>query len=115
MQFLRAAISLLCFVAASALAQAARDIPDQAKPGAITHLQDMIVAINGVAVRLAPGVQIRDQDNRLIVPTAVPPGSQAKYLLDQDGFVRQVWILTPKEAQQPAAGSQTGGNDAVNQ
>ena len=103
MQFLRAATSLLCFVAASALAQAGRDIPDQAKPGAITHLQDMIVAINGVRVRLAPGVQIRDQNNFLIVPTAVPPGSQVKYLLDQDGMVRQIWILTPDEAQQGAA------------
>jgi hypothetical protein len=103
MQFLRTAISLLCFVAASALAQAARDIPDQAKPGAITHLQDMIVAINGVRVRLAPGVQIRDRNNFLIVPTAVPPGSQVKYLLDQDGMVRQIWILTPDEVQQGAA------------
>jgi hypothetical protein len=103
MQLLKAAISLLCFVAAGALAQAARNIPEQAKPGAITHLQDMIVSIDGVAVRLAPGVQIRDQNNFLIVPTAVPPGSQVKYLLDQEGMVRQVWILTPEEAQQPAA------------
>ena len=111
MQFSRAVISLLCFVAASALAQAARDIPDQAKPGAITHLQDMIVAINGVRVRLAPGVQIRDQNNFLIVPTAVPPGSQVKYMLDQEGMVRQVWILTPEEAQQPATSSGTGSNN----
>ncbi|HEV8108587.1 MAG TPA: hypothetical protein VGP97_13780, partial [Burkholderiales bacterium] len=60
--------------------------------------QDMIASINGVAVRLAPGVQIRDQDNRLVLPTAVPPGSQVKYLLDEQGMVRQVWILTPAEA-----------------
>jgi hypothetical protein len=58
----------------------------------------MIASINGVAVRLAPGVQIRDQDNRLVLPTAVPPGSQVKYLLDEQGMVRQVWILTPAEA-----------------
>jgi hypothetical protein len=58
----------------------------------------MIVSIDGVTVRLAPGVQIRDQDNRLVVPTAVPPGSQMKYLLDEQGMVRQVWILTPAEA-----------------
>ena len=111
MQFSRAVASLVFFVAASAYAQAARNIPEQAKPGAITHLQDMIVAINGVAVRLAPGVQIRDQNNLLIVPTAVPPGSQVKYMLDQEGMVRQVWILTPEEAQQPATSSGTGSNN----
>ena len=114
MQSLRAVISLLCFVAAGAHAQA-RNIPEQAKGGAITHLQDMIVAINGVAVRLAPGVQIRDQNNLLIVPTALPPGSQVKYVLDQDGMVRQVWILTPEEARQPAASNQTGSNEPVSQ
>jgi len=43
----------------------------------------------------------------------VPPGSQVKYLLDRDGMVRQVWILTPQEAQQPAANDQAGGNEAV--
>jgi hypothetical protein len=90
---------LVCFylVAGSAHAQA-RNIPERAKGGAITHLQGMIVSIDGVTVRLAPGVQIRDQDNRLVVPTAVPPGSQMKYLLDEQGMVRQVWILTPAEA-----------------
>src|SRR5215470_6871069 len=102
MQLLRAVISLLCIVSAVAHAQA-RNIPEQAKDGQISHLQDMMVSINGVAVRLAPGVQIRDRDNRLIVPTAVPPGSPVKYVVDQDGFVRQVWILTPEEANQGTA------------
>ena len=97
----------LCLLPAGVHAQA-RNIPEQAKGGAMTHLQDMFVTINGVAVRLAPGAQIRDQDNRLIVPTAVPAGSQVRYLLDQEGLVRQVWILTPEEVQQPAASSGTG-------
>ena len=109
MQFLRVLICALGFVAASVHAQA-RNIPAQANSGALTHLQDMIVSINGVAVRLAPGVQIRDQSNRLIVPSAVPPGSQVKYVLDQSGQVRQIWILTTDEAQQAATSSGTGGN-----
>ena len=109
MRFSGALLVCLCLIAGSAHAQA-RNIPEQAKGGAITHLQDMIVSIDGVNVRLAPGVQIRDQENRLVVPTAVPPGSQVRYLLDQDGFVRQVWILTPQEARQPAANSRTGSN-----
>lgn len=114
MRFSGALLICLCLLPAGVHAQA-RNIPEQAKAGAITHLQDMIVSIDGVAVRLAPGVQIRDQNNLLIVPTAVPPGSQVKYVFDQQGMVRQVWILTPQEAQQPAATTTTGtgGNEAA--
>jgi hypothetical protein len=97
MQFLRALI--ICIGALSASAQAQlRTIPEQAKGGEMRHLQDMIVAINGVEMRLAPGAQIRDEANRLVVPTSLPPGSKVKYLLDGEGMVRQVWILTPQEA-----------------
>src|ERR1043166_4297121 len=102
MRFSGALLVCLGLIAGSAHAQA-RNIPEAAKAGELSHLQDMFVSINGIALRLAPGVQIRDQANRLVVPTAVPPASQVKYVLDQDGFVRQVWILTPEEAQQPAA------------
>src|SRR5512138_268113 len=110
MRLFPALVTCLCLFAACAYAQA-RNIPEQAKAGAITHLQDMIVSIDGVAVRLAPGVQIRDQANRLVVPTAVPPGSRVKYVLDPQGLVRQVWILTPEEAQLPAANSGTGSSN----
>ena len=110
MRFPRTLLACLCLIAGSAHAQA-RNIPGEAKAGELSHLQDMFVSINGVQVRLAPGVQIRDQASRLVVPTAVPPASQVKYVLDQEGLVRQVWILTPEEAQQPAAGSGTGGNN----
>jgi hypothetical protein len=102
MRFSGTLLACLCLIAGSAYAQA-RNIPEQAKDGAISHLQDMMVSIDGVTVRLAPGVQIRDQDNRLVLPTAVPAGSQVKYLLDEQGLVRQVWILTPDEAKQGAA------------
>jgi hypothetical protein len=97
---LRALLVCLCLFAAGAHAQL-RNIPEQAKDGAISHLQDMIVAIDGVAARLAPGVQIRDQGNRLVLPTAIPAGAQIKYLVDEQGLVRQVWILTPEEAKRP--------------
>lgn len=93
----RALLVCLCLLAAGAHAQL-RTIPEQAKDGQIRHLQDMIVSIDGVAVRLAPGVQIRDRDNRLMLPTAIPAGAQVRYLLDPDGQVRQVWVLTPDEA-----------------
>jgi hypothetical protein len=77
-----------------------RSIPDSAKSGQIRHVEQMVVEIDGERQHLAPGAQIRDQDNRLLLPIAIPADARVKYLLDDDGMVRQVWILTPEEAQQ---------------
>ncbi len=89
-----------CLVPALACAQT-RSIPGDAKRGEIRHLQETIVAIDGLEQRLAPGAQIRDQANRLLVPAALPAGAQVKYLFDAEGFVRRVWVLTPEEAAKP--------------
>ena len=93
-----ALIASLC--AASAQAQF-RAIPAEAKRGELRHVQDMIVEINGNAMRLSPGAQIRDPDNLIMVPMAVPPGVLVRYTLDAQGMVKQVWILSPVEAAQP--------------
>jgi hypothetical protein len=87
---------MLC-VAASAYGQA-RGIPQDAERGSIRHLQDMVVEIGGKRLRLAPGAQIRDASNRVVMPTALPAGAPAKYVVDGAGLVRRVWILTPEEA-----------------
>jgi len=89
----------MLFVAASAYAQV-RSLPEDAERGNIRHLQDMVVEIGGKVQRLAPGAQIRDASNRLIMPAAVPAGAPVKYVLDGAGMVRRVWILTPEEAAQ---------------
>jgi hypothetical protein len=91
-------IALLLLAASFASAQV-RSIPQDAKVGEIRHLQDMVVEIDGAPQQLAPGAQIRDASNRIIVPTAIPPGTLVKYLVDATGQVQKVWILTPEEAQ----------------
>ena len=78
-----------------------RTIPPAAKRGEMHHLQDMIVEIDGKAMRLAPGAQIRDPENLIVLPTAVPPGVLVKYTLDAQGMVMRVWVLSPFEAAQP--------------
>src|ERR671924_53007 len=90
-------LTSLCALSMSAQAQL-RTIPGEAKEGDLRHVHEAIVSINGSELRLAPGAQIRDESNRLVVPAAVPPGSRVKYLLDSEGLVRQVWILSPQEA-----------------
>ena len=107
------AVLLLSCLAATASAQL-RTIPAEAKRGRIEHVQDTIVSIDGKRHRLLPGAQIRSASNTLLVPIAIPKGAQARYLVDDAGNVRQVWILSPLELASephenpaaPAAGGQ---------
>ena len=78
-----------------------RAIPAEAKRGEMRHVQEMIVEIDGKRVRLAPGAQIRDPENLIMLPTAVPAGVPVRYTLDHQGMVTRVWVLSPFEATQP--------------
>jgi len=95
------AVGLLVFACAGAALAQLRHIPAEAKRGEIRHVQGMAVEINGRQQRLAPGAQIRDASNFVMVPAALPADAVIKYLLDANGMVRRVWILTPQEAAQP--------------
>jgi len=99
---LLAAAAALSIAAASVAYAQFRTIPEAAKRGQMQHVQDMLVEINGQRVQLAAGSQIRDESNRIVVPSALPPGrSLVKYLVDASGLVTRVWILSPAEAAQP--------------
>src|SRR5258706_11292418 len=89
-----AAFALLAGFAVLAFAQL-RTIPEDAKRGVMRHVQETIVEIDGKRRLLSAGAQIRSQSNRILVPTAVPPDSDVKYRLDQEGPVRQVRIAHP--------------------
>jgi hypothetical protein len=94
------ALFLLLFTAATGASAQLRAIPEDAKRGGIRHLQGMLVEIDGTARELAPGAQIRDASNFIIVPVAVPSGAPVKYIAGEDGRILRVWILTPQEASQ---------------
>jgi hypothetical protein len=74
-----------------------RTIPKEAQRGEIRHLQSMVVEIDGKPQRLAPGAQIRDPDNRLVLPASLVEKSHVRYLVDGTGMVRRVWILSARE------------------
>jgi hypothetical protein len=92
-------LSLLLLLALTVLDAGAqlRTIPADAKLGDMRHVQEMLVEIDGTTQRLAPGAQIRDADNRIVLPAALPERSRVRYLLDAEGMVRRVWILAPAE------------------
>ena len=78
-----------------------RTIPADAKRGEIRSLGQMDVAINGKPMRLAPGAQVRDASNMIVLPTTLPAGAKVKYLLDPQNLVYRVWILSPQEIARP--------------
>jgi len=93
------ALSLLAASPPTALAQL-RSIPTAAQRGEIRHVQGMLVEIDGKRILLAPGAQIRDTSNRIIMPAALPPGAPIRYLLDVQGMPARIWLLSPAEAAQ---------------
>jgi hypothetical protein len=79
-----------------------RSIPDDAKRGQLRFVREMVVEIDGAPARLSPGAQIRNTDNRILLPSALPQDSLlVKYLADPSGQVHRVWILTQEEAAKP--------------
>ena len=55
---------------------------------------------NGVRT-LSPGAQIRDVNNRIVLPGAVSGVYTVRALIDNNGQVHRVWILTPEELAAP--------------
>jgi hypothetical protein len=96
---MRAAFLFFLLFVTPAVAQL-RSIPKEAPRGEIRHVQGMYVELNGKPVQLSPGAQIRDTDNRLVLPTSLVEKFDVRYQLDGAGLVHRVWILTPLEREQ---------------
>jgi hypothetical protein len=95
-------ILLICaaLMPAAALAQA-RQIPVGATRGTIASIEGSIIVVDGVQMRLSGGAQFRSENNLIVVPSSVAPDSVVKYILDAQGQIHRVWILTPEEIATP--------------
>ena len=79
-----------------------RILPDNTLRGTMSHVQDVIVSVDGKSLRVAAGGNIRDRNNRIIVPSALPPGGAlAEYVLDMNGQISRAWLITDEEARRP--------------
>ena len=101
MTMIRSVFRFLALLAAATFLPAAyaqlRPMPPDSAFGVMRHLEGMTVQIDKKVVRLAPGAQIRDPANRIVLPVSVPPGSAVRYTLDRDGYLYRVWILSRQE------------------
>ena len=98
-----ACAALLSLATAGAALAQLRSIPAEAKRAKLSHVQDMTVEIDGKKTVLAAGAQIRDANNMIVLPAALPAGVLVKYMPDMQGQVWRIWILSPQEAAQPDA------------
>ena len=89
-------VALMLGLIDPALAQL-RTIPKEAQRGEIRHIQDMLVEIDGKRQLLSPGAQIRDTNNRLVLPASLTEKSEVRYLFDASGMVHRVWVLSARE------------------
>ena len=78
-----------------------RTIPADPKHAALTQVRETEVTLDGKCARLSPGAQIRDQNNRIALPTMLPPDTQVKYLPDAVGNLHRIWMMSEQEIAQP--------------
>jgi len=99
---IRILVASLLFACAAGSAQAQlRTIPADAKRATMSHVQGMTVEMDGKRTELAAGAQIRDANNMIVLPAALPHGVLVKFIPDPQGQVWRIWILSPQEAAQP--------------
>ncbi len=92
------ALAFLVLLCCAPIASAQlRTIPMEAVLGELRHLEAMVVEIDGKPRSLSPGAQIRDPDNRLVIPASLMEKSKVRYLVDPQGQVHRVWILSAAE------------------
>lgn len=79
-----------------------RTIPVDAPRAEMYPPQGGFVLLDGTAVPMAAGAQIRDQSNRVVMPASLFDKQLVRFKTDPAGQVSQVWILTPEEREFPA-------------
>lgn len=107
----RLLLLVLCLVplaGGSALASVLREFPPGAKKmvmvfagaGAVKIKADSFFKRDAV-LKLSPGSQIHDIYNRIVLPSYVAGEYKVRALIDNNGQVHRVWILTPAEIAAP--------------
>ena len=105
------ALGLLALPSAASAQSVVRQFPANVKRGVMTVTVPPEVQINGTVMRLSPGVRIRGPNNLLLMSGALIGQQYAvNYVLEQQGLVREVWILTQDEVDRLPKGWDTVTN-----
>ncbi|GAB4179396.1 MAG: hypothetical protein OHK0026_07110 [Rhodocyclaceae bacterium] len=99
MKALRTLFVLLAAVAAGAASGALRGFPPAAKKAMLypDAQAPRSVRIGQETLPLAPGAQIRDARNLIVMPNTLREPVPVRYVLDAAGRVSRIWMLTVEE------------------
>jgi hypothetical protein len=77
-----------------------RQFPATAKRGVLLITTPPEVLLDGKPARLSPGARIKSTNNLLVLSASLAGASlPVNYVLDAQGMLHEVWILTAQEAQ----------------
>jgi hypothetical protein len=99
-RFLAALLTVLG-LASAALSPAAwpeRLLPRNAHFGEMTRFAYPLVTISTRILHMSPGARIYNQQNLMIMPSAMPPRAKVMFTLDTAGDLSGLWLLTAQEA-----------------
>jgi hypothetical protein len=92
---------LACLSSQLVLAAVPRPFPVAAKKMEMMLAGNGQVSVDGDVRLLSPGAQIRDIYNRIVLPSHIKGEYTVRALIDNNGQVHRVWILTPEEIAAP--------------
>jgi hypothetical protein len=78
-----------------------RMLPANTLRGEMIVFSPTSAAVNGEMRMLAPGVQIRDPFNMVVLPGMLRQRVPVRYQTDPSGAISKVWVLSQREAAQP--------------
>ena len=86
-------------IATASHAQVARSLPADGKLGELVGQQHPfpMTQINNKVVRLAPGAQIFNQENRTILHNQLPQYAPVLFVADNGGQILRIYLLRPDE------------------
>jgi len=84
-----------------------RNFPVGTLRGSLTVVNAPEILLDGHPDRLSPGVRIQGANRMLVMPSSIAGQNLlVNYTRDAAGLVREVWILTPGEAQAQRASAE---------
>ena len=78
-----------------------RVLPENTIKGEMVVASPTSASVDGRPMMMAPGVQIRDPFNMMVLPGMIQRPVPVRYQTDVSGAISRVWILSAKEAAQP--------------
>ena len=82
----------------TSVALADRQLPNDATLAKAATFAYPNLTANGKTLRISVGSRIYDQNNRIIMPVAVPAKINVLFKTDLNGEVSRIWIITDQEA-----------------